>query len=352
MWRGPRDALAAASIACEWTWSSPWTRDDTGRSCRRRRRAPPSPARNARRAAPRRSAASWRSVRRRLMLRTALTTAGYGVGILGAVVLLLALTAATMGPAAFWPIRHGGRARRGRRGRAGGRRLAAGAGDAPRSRGGPPRGRAAAGAGERSAVGGRARRARAHLIRARRRCPRGSSARSRTTSRAASARWMRGGWCRCGPRRARSRPPSPAIARRDRRGDAVADDGARPAHAGPHAVAVRGRGDLGRRRWSATSASPTATRRTPGLPPRTVEGSTGDVAAVKGTRVRIETHPLRAARKALLLLGETGEKGEIGGVAVGQRADRRADAERGRELPVLAAAAARAAPCARRAAIT
>ena len=79
-----------------------------------------------------------------------------------------------------------------------------------------------------------------------------------------------------------------------------------------------------------------------GLPPRTVEGSTGDVAAVKGTRVRIETHPLRAARKALLLLGETGEKGEIGGVAVGKRADRRADADRGRELPLLAAAAARA----------
>jgi hypothetical protein len=48
-----------------------------------------------------------------------------------------------------------------------------------------------------------------------------------------------------------------------------------------------------------------------GLPPRTVEGSTGDVAAVKGTRVRIETHPLRAARKALLLLGETGEMGEV-----------------------------------------
>jgi hypothetical protein len=48
-----------------------------------------------------------------------------------------------------------------------------------------------------------------------------------------------------------------------------------------------------------------------GLPPRTVEGSTGDVAAVKGTRVRIETHPLRAARKALLLLGEAGEMGEI-----------------------------------------
>ncbi len=48
-----------------------------------------------------------------------------------------------------------------------------------------------------------------------------------------------------------------------------------------------------------------------GMPPRTVEGSTGDVAAVKGTRVRIETHPLRPARKALLLLGETGEMGEV-----------------------------------------
>ncbi|MFL5305689.1 MAG: hypothetical protein ACJ8F1_10760 [Polyangia bacterium] len=43
-----------------------------------------------------------------------------------------------------------------------------------------------------------------------------------------------------------------------------------------------------------------------GLPPRTVEGSTGDVAAVKGTRVHIETHPLRPARHAALLLGETG----------------------------------------------
>jgi hypothetical protein len=48
-----------------------------------------------------------------------------------------------------------------------------------------------------------------------------------------------------------------------------------------------------------------------GLAPRTVEGSTGDVAAVKGTHVRIETHPLRQARRALLLLGETGEVGEI-----------------------------------------
>jgi hypothetical protein len=48
-----------------------------------------------------------------------------------------------------------------------------------------------------------------------------------------------------------------------------------------------------------------------GLPARTVEGSTGDIAAVKGTRVRVETHPLRKARRALMLLGETGDKGEI-----------------------------------------
>ena len=48
-----------------------------------------------------------------------------------------------------------------------------------------------------------------------------------------------------------------------------------------------------------------------GLPARTVEGSTGDVSAVKGTRVRIETRPLRPASKALLLLGESGERGEV-----------------------------------------
>ena len=48
-----------------------------------------------------------------------------------------------------------------------------------------------------------------------------------------------------------------------------------------------------------------------GLPSRTVEGSTGDVIAVKGTRVKIETTPLRRARGAALLLGEGGEAGEI-----------------------------------------
>ncbi|HEY6476870.1 MAG TPA: DUF4175 family protein [Polyangia bacterium] len=56
-----------------------------------------------------------------------------------------------------------------------------------------------------------------------------------------------------------------------------------------------------------------------GLDARTVDGSTGDIAAVKGTRVRIETHPLRPARRALLLLGESGEAGEIAAVLSGDR---------------------------------
>jgi hypothetical protein len=47
-----------------------------------------------------------------------------------------------------------------------------------------------------------------------------------------------------------------------------------------------------------------------GMPPRTVEGSTGDLVAVKGTHVHLEARPLRSARKALLLIGEEGEHGE------------------------------------------
>ncbi len=43
-----------------------------------------------------------------------------------------------------------------------------------------------------------------------------------------------------------------------------------------------------------------------GLPPRTVDGSTGDLAAVRGTHAHVETHALRPARHAALLLGETG----------------------------------------------
>ena len=48
-----------------------------------------------------------------------------------------------------------------------------------------------------------------------------------------------------------------------------------------------------------------------GLPPRTIEGSTGDVMAVKGTRVTIETTPLHRSRGAALLLGENGDAGEV-----------------------------------------
>jgi hypothetical protein len=48
-----------------------------------------------------------------------------------------------------------------------------------------------------------------------------------------------------------------------------------------------------------------------GLAARTIEGSTGDIVAVKGTRVKIETTPLRTSRHAMLLLGETGEVGEV-----------------------------------------
>jgi hypothetical protein len=56
-----------------------------------------------------------------------------------------------------------------------------------------------------------------------------------------------------------------------------------------------------------------------GLDARTVDGSTGDIAAVKGTHVRIETHPLRPARRALLLVGESGEAGEIAAALSGDR---------------------------------
>ena len=48
-----------------------------------------------------------------------------------------------------------------------------------------------------------------------------------------------------------------------------------------------------------------------GLPARVVDGSTGDIIAVKGTKVKLEARPLRRTRKALLLLGEEGDKGEL-----------------------------------------
>jgi hypothetical protein len=47
------------------------------------------------------------------------------------------------------------------------------------------------------------------------------------------------------------------------------------------------------------------------LPRRVVEGSTGDIVALKGTQVALETRLLRSARQALLLLGEQGEVGEL-----------------------------------------
>src|SRR5450631_3089361 len=73
-----------------------------------------------------------------------------------------------------------------------------------------------------------------------------------------------------------------------------------------------------------------------GLGARTVEGSTGDIAAVKGTHVRIETHPLRPARRA-------GRGGRDLRGAVGRDADRRPDPHAGWELSLLAGAALRTA---------
>ncbi len=48
-----------------------------------------------------------------------------------------------------------------------------------------------------------------------------------------------------------------------------------------------------------------------GLPPRVIDGSTGDIVAVKGTHVRLSTRALRPAARAMLLLGDAGERGEI-----------------------------------------
>ena len=48
-----------------------------------------------------------------------------------------------------------------------------------------------------------------------------------------------------------------------------------------------------------------------GLPRQVMEGSTGDLHALRGTHVRIEMRPLRSARQARLLLGESGEDGSV-----------------------------------------
>jgi hypothetical protein len=48
-----------------------------------------------------------------------------------------------------------------------------------------------------------------------------------------------------------------------------------------------------------------------GLPRQVIEGSTGDLHALRGTRVQIQMRPLRSARQANLLLGENGEAGTL-----------------------------------------
>jgi hypothetical protein len=47
------------------------------------------------------------------------------------------------------------------------------------------------------------------------------------------------------------------------------------------------------------------------LPPRVVEGSTGDVVAPRGTKVKLTARLLRRAREVAFLLGESGETGEL-----------------------------------------
>ncbi len=48
-----------------------------------------------------------------------------------------------------------------------------------------------------------------------------------------------------------------------------------------------------------------------GLSRQIIEGSTGDLHALRGTRVQIEMRPLRSARQARLLLGDSGEAGAL-----------------------------------------
>ena len=48
-----------------------------------------------------------------------------------------------------------------------------------------------------------------------------------------------------------------------------------------------------------------------GLPRQVIEGSTGDLHALRGTRVQIQMRPLHSARQANLLLGENGEAGTL-----------------------------------------
>jgi hypothetical protein len=250
-----------------------------------------------------------RAVRRRLMLRTALRTAGYGGGILGAVALLLALAAATIGPAAFWPGVTAGvlgvfvvaalvtgvwrPALAMRHDRAAARRagvlLPALASDLlsavelARPPSSDPRA---------AAVSARLVRAFQDYVAgsvgsvdARQLVPMRPAARAIAVAITAFAAVIAAGLL------------SPMMAR------GLRTLVHRPSlFEGAAVSTVALIGDV-----RITYSYPGYT----GIGPRTVEGSTGDAAAVKGTRVRIETHPLRAARRALLLLGEAGEKGEV-----------------------------------------
>jgi len=249
------------------------------------------------------------AVRRRLLLRAAVKTAGYGLAIGGAALLVLALTAAMVGPAAFWPNVTAGvigvvvvaalvvgvwrPARAVRHDRAAARRtgalLPALASDllsaVELADAGVPDARAAAVspalvAAFQDYVAGSL-----GALDARRLVPMRAAARAIAAGIGALAALIALGTL------------SPMMARGLRtlvhrpslfEGAAIS--------AAPLVGDVR-----------ITYSYPPYT----GLPARTVEGSTGDVAAVKGTRVRIETHPLRSARRALLLLGESGEKGEV-----------------------------------------
>jgi hypothetical protein len=270
---------------------------------------PPGPEPPAPRA---RSAEAIRSflalVRRRLMMRAALQTVGVGVGVLGAVALLLALAAATIGPAAFWPsvttsalcvfvaaVVVVGMARpwwtmrqdRTTAQRAGSL-MPAMASDllSAVELGGPkdadPRAAAVS-----------------------------------TTLVQAFQDYVAGTVAAVDARRLVPMRPVGAIAPALAAIAAVVAAGllsptiARGLHSLVHrpslfeGAAISAEPLVGDVRVTYTYPAYT------GLGPRTVDGSTGDVAAVKGTHVRIETHPLRATRKALLLLGETGNKGEI-----------------------------------------
>ena len=249
------------------------------------------------------------AVRRRLMLRAALRAAGYGIGILGAVALLLALTAASIGPAAFWPAVTasvlGGfvvvllvtgvwrPARALRHDRAAARRagvllpgLASDLLSAVELAGPSPTDPRAAAVSEplvrafQDHVAGSV-----GAVDARRLVSLRPASRALGAALVALAAVIAAGML------------SPTMAR-----------GLRTLVHKPSLFEGAGISDeplVGDVRITYTYPAYT------GLPPRTVEGSTGDVAAVKGTRVRIETHPLRAARRALLLLGEKGEHGEV-----------------------------------------